>query len=131
MTLPADLPVAVSVPDDPLFEEGSTLILECCAEGDPLPVYAWTRLDEEMPSKAVGVTSHSLLISNTTISDIGVYACMAFNEGGVLQSSSIQTFFRPYGKTYKARCFYGASSLISLTLRLSLHPVFDHLQCKQ
>ena len=99
MTIPADLPEAVSVPDNPLFEEGSTLILECCAEGDPLPVYAWTRLDEEMPSRAVGVTSHSLLISNTTISDIGVYACMAVNEGGVLQSSSIQTLFRPYGKT--------------------------------
>jgi len=31
---------------------------------------------------------------------------------------------------HKAR-FYGASSLISLTLRLSSHPVFDHLQCKQ
>lgn len=101
MTIHTDPPVVVFVPEDPLFEEGGTLMLKCCAQGKPLPSYAWRRLDEEMTSKAVGTTSRHLFIPNTTMSDIGVYACVAINEGGIAQSSSIQTFFRSYGKMYK------------------------------
>ena len=98
MTIHTDPPVVAFVPEDPLFGEGGTLMLKCCAQGKPRPTYAWRRLDEEMSSKAVGTTSRYLFIPNTTITDTGVYACVAISEGGVVQSSSIQTFFQPYGK---------------------------------
>ena len=88
-----------SVSEDPIFEEGGTLMLSCCAEGHPLPSYAWIRLEGEMPSKAVGATSSNLFIPEVGVVDAGVYVCLAINEGGITQSNPIQTSLTSYGNS--------------------------------
>lgn len=72
-------------------EEGTDLILTCSATGSPPPNYKWLRLDQAIPSKARGATSPTLTIPTVDWSDVGVYACLASNEGGTAQSRAIRT----------------------------------------
>ena len=69
--------------------EGLDLTLTCSATGSPPPSYRWIRLDKQMPSKARGVNTQTLVIPKVGWNDIGVYACVAVNEGGNAQSRPI------------------------------------------
>ena len=75
-------------------EEGRDLILTCSATGSPSPNYEWLRLDQAMPSKANGATSPTLTIPRVDWSDVGIYACLASNEGGTAQSRAIRTIMQ-------------------------------------
>ena len=84
--------------------ENDTLMVSCCAldaEFTPLHQYEWTRLDADMPEKAVGENSTTLFIPAMTVEDVGVYACRGSLQGDVTnQSVSVQVFIagEQYGR---------------------------------
>ena len=96
---PAVAPSINSTTTTPTIEEGSDLTLTCYATGTPSPSYNWIRLDKSMPSKAQGVDSSMLVIPQIDWSDIGVYACLAFNELGRTQSKPIYVIMQAQAGT--------------------------------
>ncbi len=74
---------------NPAVEEGSDLLINCSATGNPSPSYQWLRLDRALPSKAKGANEGNLVIPAADWGDIGVYACLAFNRIGTAQSKPI------------------------------------------
>ncbi len=85
------------VPDVAVFEEGDTMMLACCAVMIPNIQYAWIKTNGEMTSKAVGVNSPTLFIPGITQEDMGIYACLAFGDGGTTQSDPIVALLSTYG----------------------------------
>ena len=70
--------------DGGAVHENDTIMITCCAYNGLADGFEWARLDgpAEIPSKAVGVNSSTLLIPNASLDDLGLYAC---------SSSSLQT----------------------------------------
>ena len=82
------LPEVVSLSAEPAVE-GQNLTLNCNGTGYPVPTYWWLRLDDVLPSRAVGVNSSALTITNVSQNDVGQYACVAVNNRGTNQSWAI------------------------------------------
>ena len=61
--------------------EGSTVSLRCLANGFPYPNYRWVK--REMSNNLTKMVSgQSLVLTNVTEKDDGVYACIASNAVG-------------------------------------------------
>lgn len=84
-----DPPVNVTVAGESAVVEGRDLILNCSADGDPEPTYQWLRSGSTLPSKVTAANSAQLVIPSMTWSDVGVYYCLAVNDGGVSYSPAI------------------------------------------
>ncbi|XP_064415312.1 neural cell adhesion molecule L1 isoform X2 [Latimeria chalumnae] len=82
-----------------LVLRGTTLQLECFAEGLPTPKIHWKRLDDKLPKDRFSEESFSkiLRIENVTESDDGEYQCIVENtEGTVKHSFSVTVEAAPY-----------------------------------
>ena len=80
--------------------ENDTIMITCCAYNGLADGFEWARLDgPEIPSKAVGVNSSTLLIPNASLDDLGLYACSSLQTN---QSNPVQIVFTGglYGKLY-------------------------------
>ena len=86
---PTVAPEVVSTTVNPAVEAGSNLTFGCTATGYPAPTYEWVRLDQALPSRAIGVETSSLTIPNVTVEDFGQYACIVTNIAGISQSEPI------------------------------------------
>lgn len=69
--------------------QGTDLVLNCSAVGDPEPTYQWLRSGSALPSKVTDANTAQLVIPSMTWSDVGVYYCLAVNDGGVSYSPAI------------------------------------------
>ncbi|KAJ8412021.1 hypothetical protein AAFF_G00142880 [Aldrovandia affinis] len=67
---------------------GSTAVFPCMATGYPIPEIKWSKMDEELPSKAVE-EANVLTIPDITSEDAGTYACTASNKQGKVQAFSM------------------------------------------
>nr|XP_005999384.1 PREDICTED: neural cell adhesion molecule L1 [Latimeria chalumnae] len=72
-----------------LVLRGTTLQLECFAEGLPTPKIHWKRLDDKLPKDRFSEESFSkiLRIENVTESDDGEYQCIVENTEGTVKHS--------------------------------------------
>ncbi|XP_041672872.1 intercellular adhesion molecule 5 [Cheilinus undulatus] len=71
--------------DNYYLEEGSNVSLSCEAEGNPPPVFSWTRDGVNLLEK----TSHL----NLTLEDSAIYNCTASNQlGNITKQTSVQVF---------------------------------------
>ena len=81
--------------------ENDTIMITCCAYNGLADGFEWARLDApaEIPSKAVGVNSSTLLIPNASLDDLGLYACSSLQTN---QSDPVHIVFTGglYGKLY-------------------------------
>ena len=79
----------VTVSGDSAVVEGSNLVLNCSADGDPEPTYQWLRSGSALPAKVDNPSSPQLVIPDMTWADVGVYYCLAVNSGGVSYSPAV------------------------------------------
>ena len=66
--------------------EGEVLIIDCRAEGDPVPTISWDRnsiMNGFDPHRFRILENGSLLITQVLQDDEGIYACTAGNSGGL------------------------------------------------
>jgi len=76
---------------------GSTITLECRAQGNPMPRVAWTRQNSMMPSGEKSRVGSSVVVEQVTRHDAGVYVCNAENGVGKPASAqiSLQVLYPP------------------------------------
>lgn len=84
----------VTVVGQTALEEGTDLILNCSAAGNPEPGYMWIRAGDRLPSKVVNPFSSQLIIPSVTWSDVGLYYCLAINTAGATQSQAVYILLR-------------------------------------
>lgn len=89
-----DPPTNVTVVGESAVVEGTDLVLNCSAVGDPEPTYQWLRSGSVLPSKVTDTNTAQLVIPSMTWSDVGVYYCLAVNEGGVSYSPAIHVLLQ-------------------------------------
>jgi len=65
-----------------VVRSGSTISLECRAEGNPPPSVTWTRLNSMLPSGEKTRTGSFLVIDQVTRKDGGLYTCSGANGVG-------------------------------------------------
>ncbi|XP_055088517.1 ADAMTS-like protein 3 [Periophthalmus magnuspinnatus] len=72
-------------------QQGANLTLDCPASGVPEPAVTWLRRGRPLPLGAVPLPSGSLWIINVSVSDLGVYSCLANNSiGKAIASTALQ-----------------------------------------
>ena len=84
-----DPPEDVVVTGQSAVEEGTDLRLNCSANGEPEPTFRWIRTGHPIPSKVVDSQSSLLVVPSVTLSDVGLYYCLAINAGGTTKSPPI------------------------------------------
>ncbi|XP_025835855.1 basement membrane-specific heparan sulfate proteoglycan core protein-like [Agrilus planipennis] len=75
-------------PQRQTISQGSTAEIVCNVSGFPPPTIKWTKVGDALPPNAQQIGS-VLRINNVQISDRGVYVCVASNDVGIAQASSI------------------------------------------
>ena len=85
---------------------GTSLTLECLAEGSPQPSVSWTKNGEPLESKdRVSISNDgTMIIENTRVADTGRYMCSAKS---------------PIGETYEASSVYVKGNYTSCEKRMS------------
>ncbi|KAG7477685.1 hypothetical protein MATL_G00072180 [Megalops atlanticus] len=81
------LPQIIAQPEVKDVTVGSTAVFPCTATGHPVPQVTWSKMDEDLPSKATE-EAHTLTIPNVTEEDAGTYICTASNKQGKIQAFS-------------------------------------------
>ena len=79
----------VTVTGENAVVEGMDLILNCSAVSDPEPTFQWLRSGGSLPSKVTDASSPQLVVPSMTWSDVGVYYCLAVNDGGASYSPAV------------------------------------------
>ena len=65
-------------PNDLYLIEGTDVLLNCTATGDPTPTVHWLRLDTNTSNKTkINTTTSILTIQNFSDVDVGMYVCVA------------------------------------------------------
>ncbi|KXJ14378.1 Ficolin-2 [Exaiptasia diaphana] len=78
----ADLPIFIKKPPSAYASrEGSTLTLNCSAEGDPDPVIQWRKEKGDLPIGRYEIRDTSLILRDLKVEDAGVYVCTATSAG--------------------------------------------------
>ncbi|XP_047450471.1 cell adhesion molecule-related/down-regulated by oncogenes [Mugil cephalus] len=84
-----------SVPEDlgdQLVSPGSSATFTCAARGNPQPNVTWLfNAEPVVPSRRVQISGSSLLVSDVTPQDEGVYQCLLDNGIGSAQSRGVLT----------------------------------------
>jgi len=80
-----------------VVRSGSTITLECRAQGNPMPKVAWTRQNSMMPSGEKSRVGSSVVVEQVSRHDAGVYVCSAENGVGKPASAqiSLQVLYPP------------------------------------
>ncbi|KAJ8260293.1 hypothetical protein GJAV_G00179310 [Gymnothorax javanicus] len=81
------LPQITAQPDVKDVTVGSTAVFPCMATGYPIPEVKWSKMDAELPSKAV-LEAGVLSIPDAMPEDMGTYVCTASNKQGKVQAFS-------------------------------------------
>lgn len=69
-----------------------TVSLQCKAMGLPVPEITWFRVDGTLPSGRHATHSNgTLIITNTQLTDAGMYVCQAMNALGKAKSTTMLT----------------------------------------
>lgn len=68
---------------------GSTVVLKCVAEGDPVPQLRWFKDDRELPVSPSKTSRRrwTLMLRNVQPEDSGLYMCLAVNHVGAVNST--------------------------------------------
>jgi len=95
-----NIPATISVVDQETLIEApvdTSVLMQCEADGKPMPVIKWHREGQSLPSGEDELTSNSLKLENIQKDDGGVYICSADNGFGepASQSISITTIYPP------------------------------------
>ncbi|XP_066547238.1 basement membrane-specific heparan sulfate proteoglycan core protein isoform X4 [Amia ocellicauda] len=82
------IPQIAAQPDVKEVTMGSTAVFPCLASGYPVPQIKWTKLEGELPEKAIE-DDNVLMIPSVTSDDAGTYVCTASNKQGKVQAFSM------------------------------------------
>ncbi|KAF5283747.1 hypothetical protein FQR65_LT02641 [Abscondita terminalis] len=83
-----EYPKVTVEPQQVTVDQGSTIEIRCIATGSPAPTIKWTRVNDPLSTNAQQI-GPVLKIQNVQIRDRGVYVCVASNNNGIAQGSSI------------------------------------------
>lgn len=75
-------------PERQTISQGNNVELRCLTSGEPRPVITWSKVNENI-GPGVTIEGAVLRITNTMVSDRGMYVCTAQNEGGSAQAAAI------------------------------------------
>uniref|UniRef100_A0A8C7U7P8 Contactin 4 n=1 Tax=Oncorhynchus mykiss TaxID=8022 RepID=A0A8C7U7P8_ONCMY len=83
-------PHLIEKPEDVQKPIDDSLVWECKATGKPKPSYRWMKNGENLESleERIQVANGALSISRLTLSDIGMYQCVAGNKHGEVYSNA-------------------------------------------
>uniref|UniRef100_A0A4W5P8K5 Contactin 4 n=1 Tax=Hucho hucho TaxID=62062 RepID=A0A4W5P8K5_9TELE len=83
-------PHLIEKPEDVQKPIDDSLVWECKATGKPKPSYRWMKNGENLESleERIQVANGALSISRLTLSDIGMYQCVAGNKHGEIYSNA-------------------------------------------
>ncbi|KAK6318936.1 hypothetical protein J4Q44_G00101470 [Coregonus suidteri] len=83
-------PHLIEKPEDVQKPIDDSLVWECKATGKPKPSYRWMKNGENLESleERIQVANGALSISQLTLSDIGMYQCVAGNKHGEVYSNA-------------------------------------------
>ncbi|MEQ2192784.1 hypothetical protein XENOCAPTIV_017267 [Xenoophorus captivus] len=83
-------PHLIEKPQDVQKLIDDSLVWECKATGKPKPSYRWMKNGENLESaeERIQVANGILSISRLTLSDIGMYQCVAGNKHGEVYSNA-------------------------------------------
>ena len=71
-------------PSDLNLIEGTDVLLNCTATGNPIPTVHWLRLDTNTSNNTkINTTTNILTIQNFSDVDVGMYICVAINSVGM------------------------------------------------
>ena len=73
-------------------ERGHVVNLTCLASGDPPPFYTWTKNGLTIDGQ-LNNNNGSLVLSNMTSADDGLYTCWAVNEAGNISTATNLTIY--------------------------------------
>ena len=82
-----NLPSIIENPTDKFVSLGNNFTnasLTCKADG--ASSYRWEKLDDFIPSSAIGVNTNTLTLINLRLRDAGRYRCIATNDSGSAES---------------------------------------------
>lgn len=78
--------------DNQLVSPGSAAHFTCAARGSPSPNITWLfNANPIVPSRRFQISGSSLIITDVTQQDVGVYQCLLYNGIGSAQSSATLT----------------------------------------
>ena len=82
--------MTIGLPASIVLERGSSTNLTCLANGDPTPNYQWYKSGQLLTTTQVSLDdgNKTLILTNVTMEDDGVYTCEAYNVEGNVTSST-------------------------------------------
>ena len=70
------VPSLLQRPVETTVNESQTAILKCTADGNPIPLVTWSKINSSLPvGRHVVDSSGALIVKNVTPKDKGVYSC--------------------------------------------------------
>ena len=76
-------------PLETTVNESQTAILKCTADGNPIPLVTWSKINCSLPvGRHVVESSGALIVKNVTPKDKGVYSCKAENLLGRVNTTA-------------------------------------------
>lgn len=73
-----------------IYTEGETIELHCKGTGYPTPKLEWVKEGKELISGGtISSVNGILTVTSATIEDAGMYKCIAFNEKGRAEDSTV------------------------------------------
>ena len=70
-------------------KQGDDVTLTCKVEGTPRPTIRWSKVGEELSGRNIALDRETLTLSNTVVSDRGVYVCTVTNNAGTSRGSAV------------------------------------------
>ncbi|XP_018898204.1 lachesin isoform X2 [Bemisia tabaci] len=77
--------------------KGASIILECPAEGNPVPKITWSRKNNNLRNDMMNYEGRTLKIENVSRHDAGIYVCTADNKVGraATQEYKVKVLYPP------------------------------------
>ncbi|KAM6930619.1 hemicentin-1 [Xenentodon cancila] len=89
-------PAFKELPGDVTLNKGQSLALSCHAQGTPSPIISWTVNNSPYEEATVDEAGRSsVIINNVTLSDAGMYVCVAENSVGSIRALSFVRIREP------------------------------------
>ena len=88
---PLSAPAVVISPMKQVVKENQSAIFRCSATGNPKPSVSWVRSDPNWTDHFLYESNGTLEVRDVSITDAGVYTCVAKNLLGAMNKSAILT----------------------------------------
>ena len=71
------------------IKQSEDVTLTCKVDGTPKPTIQWSKVGEDLNSPNILIDGETLTITNSAVSDRGVYVCNVENNAGTTRASAV------------------------------------------